>query len=526
MAGLSLSSALSLSMSPRAGGGAPPVPIATPATFAAAGDVIPFTISRQAGGAIITDYSADAVRPTPTATYYVSTSGNINNNGTSEATPVNSISCAVMIAKAAGGTACIKIAAGKYKRGNGAFTRSGQPTANGTYRAPLNNLGILDQNIILEPLVPGTRWISMIEIQEGGITFAPTADPNIKVGTWSNAFPGVLWADWNNLDADGIPRLITPLLTTPANPAAPWPEINALWTAYSAVKDKPADASSYGMGASWVDTVNLKVYVRTFDNRLPVMGTDVDILCNDATLRGAETAITASRTMWMRGGMLMGGKNGALHAYSSSTANVLTLYADDMVFWGGYGYGAVTTVKIDNSLTPYGGKFIMNNCKGYYSLSDGFNWHGSGTGTVNSPFVIEIGSKSKWCGWNATGTNNGTTSHETVRKICINGEYLNTQDRAIHDIQASMNWYLGCTASTRRIADASVTSRIVVAQNPAQVGTTTTWLDTFTPVNGAFGAPQAQYDAYSSGVILFATNMTVPGYSPAGGGSAFAAYTP
>jgi hypothetical protein len=328
---------------------------------------------------------------------------------------------------------------------------------------------------------------------------------------------------------DGGGRLLAPLIAAPASAAAPWPEINALWTLYSGIKDKPTDAGTYSMGASWLDTTNKKIYVRTFDNRHPTgLNSDIDNLSNLSTLRGAETALTANHTIWMRGGCFMGGFNGAMVAASTNTSR-LTYYADDMVFYGGYGFGAFTTIIAGASATAGGTKSVLNNCKAYYALLDGFNYHGNGTvATATSPFGIEIGCKSKWCGWTTGLANNGTTCHEACRLLCINSEYLNAQDRTINDIQSAMRWMLGCAGSTRRTADASVQSRIVCAQLSGNPGTCTIWLDTFTPLDGAFGPPQAQYEANTVttaiGVVNFATNMSLPS-APSGGGT-FAAYTP
>jgi hypothetical protein len=502
-------------------------PISAPATFAAAGDTIPFTISRSSGGAISTTYSADATRPTPTTTFYVNTTGAIDNDGLTPATAVPSIAAAVAMAQATGGTCAIKVVGGKYRRANGLFTRSASPGA-GTYRAGINNVTLLDSNLIIES-ADGQRWWSIIEDVYAAPSFAATADPNIWVATYTTEAPGILMLDWNNLDADGIPRMLTPLIAAPANAAAPWPEINALWTLYSGIKDKASDASTYTTGACWLNTTNKKIYVRTFDNRHPTgLNSDIDNLANQSGLRGAETALTANRTMWMRGGAFMGGFNGAFVATSTNTSR-LTYYADDMVFYGGYGFGAFTTIISGAGAATGGTKSVLNNCKAYYALLDGFNYHGNVTvATATSPFGIEIGCKSRWCGWTTGLANNGTTCHEACRVISINSEYLNAQDRTINDIQSAMRWMLGCAGSTRRTADASAQSRIVCAQLSGNPGTCTIWLDTFTPLDGAFGAPQAQYDANTVttaiGVVNFATNMSLPG-GPIGGGT-FAAYTP
>jgi hypothetical protein len=501
------------------------VPISAPATFAAAGDTIPFTISRT-GSAISTNYSADATRPTPATTFYVSTTGAINNDGLTPGA-VRSIAAAVAMAQATGGVCAIKIAGGKYRRANGTFVRTASPGA-ATYRANLNNATLLNSDIILESS-DGQRWFSTVEDVYASPSFAATADPNIWVATYTTEAPGILTLDWNNLDADGIPRMLAPLIAAPASAAAPWPEINALWTLYSGIKDKPTDAGTYSMGASWLDTTNKKIYVRTFDNRHPTgLNSDIDNLSNLSTLRGAETALTANHTIWMRGGCFMGGFNGAMVAASTNTSR-LTYYADDMVFYGGYGFGAFTTIIAGASATAGGTKSVLNNCKAYYALLDGFNYHGNGTvATATSPFGIEIGCKSKWCGWTTGLANNGTTCHEACRLLCINSEYLNAQDRTINDIQSAMRWMLGCAGSTRRTADASVQSRIVCAQLSGNPGTCTIWLDTFTPLDGAFGPPQAQYEANTVttaiGVVNFATNMSLPS-APSGGGT-FAAYTP
>jgi hypothetical protein len=511
------------------GGGTPtPTPVSAPAGFTA---TVPYTIARTGTGdasTFATNYSYEAQKPAPALTIYVDSAGTPNGVGTSLGTAVNSLAIAAGIAKAAAVATRVIVTTGFVAKRNvagGALTRSGQTYGNGSYRPPLTNA--LDANVSFEPSTVGGRYWSIAE--EVLPAFVATADANIWVSTYTTEAAGNLVCDFDNMDVDGMPRIITPLLTTPASAAAPWPEINALWTLYSAVKDKPTDSGTYAMGASWLDTTNKKLYVRRFNNTQPVQNaglTGINVLGLNSGLINCETISppTANRTYLFQGLTTLGGYNGA--RVTASQTYRPTVYTDNCRYGFSYGLGGF-------AWTAGGGTCIHNNSVFSYNIADGDNPHGTPVGTssaqIDSPNMHELGCKSKWNGWNASGTNNGTTAHEYAPMVRVNGEHLNSQDRSVHDIQAVKSWNLGCTASTRRTADATVFSTGYCASvDPgSQSGLSTTiWLDACKVVAGTFGTAQRSFDAYAGGTVNFANMTAAPAPGAAPNGGTFASYTP
>ena len=92
-----------------------------------------------------------------------------------------------------------------------------------------------------------------------------------------------------------------------------------------------------------------------------------------------------------------------------------------------------------------GGTVINWNCEAHDSLLDGFNYHASpdSSGRIS---VFEYGCKAHFNGRTTSGTNNGSTVHEHVRIIRVNGDYSNNQNRNIHDINGSKSLNIACTA--------------------------------------------------------------------------------
>ena len=103
-----------------------------------------------------------------------------------------------------------------------------------------------------------------------------------------------------------------------------------------------------------------------------------------------------------------------------------------------------------NGLTIIGGNNVVsNNCTAAYNGLDGFNYHISSAGV--KPFVIEIDCKAFMNGTDK-GTagfksNNGSTIHDGLKCIRVNGIYARNDGGNIADVgEGTETWNLGCSA--------------------------------------------------------------------------------
>lgn len=84
-----------------------------------------------------------------------------------------------------------------------------------------------------------------------------------------------------------------------------------------------------------------------------------------------------------------------------------------------------------------------------YNTEDGFSYHYY-SAPLGVPYGIEVDCTARSNGWNATGTNNGSTTHDGGQMIRVNCTYSDNQHRQIHDVNGSVTWMVGCTVTAPR----------------------------------------------------------------------------
>lgn len=103
-----------------------------------------------------------------------------------------------------------------------------------------------------------------------------------------------------------------------------------------------------------------------------------------------------------------------------------------------------------NGLAIIGGKnIVLNNCTANNNSLDGFNYHIGSDGS--KPFIIEIGcvglNNGSEKGTSGVKSNNGTTIHDGLKGIRVNGLYGRNDGGNVADVnEGTETWNLGCTA--------------------------------------------------------------------------------
>jgi len=409
-------------------GGSTPTAIAVPPTYPV---TPPMTVYRTGSGTastFTTNYDHAAKKPAYVATIYVDVAtGSNSNNGLSSGAKLRSLELAAFLAtqiSAANGNGPVRIlaTAGDYLASNTqAGTAGGQVTSIAWKDAWIARSPNCD--LVLEVNGAGTVN-SIANVLVALPAFVATSDPNIYVSTYTTSAPSRNLWDRSRIDASGAPTGLAQVRTV-ANLADPSSEINAAW--------------ALGIGAMFLDTTNKKMYVRCSDNRVP----DSSIQVGSGSVgAGYSSAVTANRTVWVEGWNFWGG-NKPFSATATSAFSI-NLYAKNCQFLFAQGSNGVT-------FTGGPGLAIYQNCVFSYNDQDGQNPHGAtaSPSLATSPQVVEIGCTGNWNGWDATGTNNGSTAHEYIPIIRVNGTYLNNADRSVNDINNVVSWNLGCIASSR-----------------------------------------------------------------------------
>jgi hypothetical protein len=98
-------------------------------------------------------------------------------------------------------------------------------------------------------------------------------------------------------------------------------------------------------------------------------------------------------------------------------------------------------------------EMYLEDCLAAWSVTDGFNYHHADVDANDKGGKIyENRCVGKYNGFNSdytgfpSGSNNGSTTHEKIIGIRLNGLYFDTGGRPLHDIENSKTWLVNCTA--------------------------------------------------------------------------------
>lgn len=136
---------------------------------------------------------------------------------------------------------------------------------------------------------------------------------------------------------------------------------------------------------------------------------------------------------------------------------------------------------------------IMHNCTAAYNSYDGFGYRGAHK-------AIEIDCKGVYNGF--VGTNdadNGSTAHENVTTLRINGIYRYNGDRNVHDVNNTYNWLIGCKAGNAQngSADHYMSGNFLAGIQGTSSDDPHTWLEACESLGGS----AADIGAYGGAII-------------------------
>lgn len=453
----------------------------------------PYTISRIGAGSastFTTNYDYEATKDAVNGTIYVdSLLGSNANPGTSQGSPVRSLSQAITNANALA-VAVVRI----LVRTDGGRRYHSINSAGTTLNDHLNDV-VQTCNLIIDPDTtyadtpiyslngpPGNRYT--------WTQFGATGCYNPS--SFLSARPFI---DLGYLDATGRPTGLFRVASV-ASLVDPTPELLAA-------------ASAYGRGACFFDATNSVTWVRMPDGRAP----DADLIPCSATTAHWQVSAAASRKLWMRRLYIIGGTRTLAIVGSGSTVNH-TVHAQDCAFLGAHSDpGGIAHKSGGASL------LVFQRCAASYNGLDGFNYHGAATSAATCPTALEIDCVAIGNGDAGGGANNGSTAHEFSRAICVGGTYGGARDRVIHDINSAQRWMMGSTINAP--IDTSSASGLLRSGNGAAEATKH-WLDAVR--FGAVSGSQFHIDALAAAQVKYA-NMDPAGWVLPGAGS-IATYTP
>lgn len=435
-----------------------------------------FTVTRVGPTSFTHTFNIDAAKPAYTNTIYCGPGGTDTNSGLTYALRVRSLKQAITKANALADT-IVRIYADPVKYYYSDVVSSIQ--------ASFADFGTINtgKTIVIEPNYVDSGFSSgnIVSIADQAMpAFVATADPNIYVSTYTTQTPASVAIDLANT-YDGSPMALRKVNVTPANTAAPWPEINGKW-------------QSGICGALWLDSTNKKLYVRLPDNRAPDSNLKVMTSTGSGNFRWTLAA-SATGTVWAQNVDFWG--QNPIRVISTTTSNPVLYFKNCS---SAYGNGNGTSFA-SGATTVY---FV--NHYSHDNLQDGFNYNGVAGAQSTCALFHEFACVAKRNGFGSDGdsSSNGSSCHANCRGFRVGGTYQST-NRVIHDIQDAQTWNLGITSGPSLITstgEAAANFASGLQGTPGTAAGAKVWLDSCTSAAGS----NYDYEAYAGGT-LFTSNM-------------------
>lgn len=197
------------------------------------------------------------------------------------------------------------------------------------------------------------------------------------------------------------------------------------------------------------------VYIHLHDGRVP--DSSVKVLLNQNNGRVVDNSIVYLENLEFG------------YSYRGFHGEVVTAGAiNGRVFAKDCTFGMSLT---ENSFNSYGMSGLLQNCIAEYGNKDGFNVHSDRTGGIDIiPWFIEIECEGRYCGYDGNEFNNGSTYHDGVLGLRLNGNYHHTHGRTVNDVsEGTVSINIGCYSGDNTW---SATSRSCWESGQASTGTT------------------------------------------------------
>lgn len=428
-------------------------------------------IYRSPDGAYSTDFDFVGHRPVTAATYWIDpVSGSDSNDGLSQGAPKLSLSAALTAANTINLATTFKVKPGVVR---------------GTLGP--NGVAVSLPAIVVEP------WATDPSDPANRVIF-------IRKST-TTAFTWV--AD------SGVYRRST---TTGADPT---------WVFDLLIRDTGSAVTSYPKATSladcqatagtwWRDSGTGNTYVHAADGRNLVGDPYIEF---NATGTNMNLIPTQSMTVWMQNIEFGCGDNPFVCNFTTNTNLTMDVY---LIRCGMFGGLTGNSAAYDADLSGCTIRLFQDRCWTGYSFLDGFNYHSQGSAL--GMFAFENQCYSAPTGKGTGLANNATTQHENCRTISLNGLYMGSQDRVMHDVTATKRWVVKSDIRASQ-GGTPATAMTVVSGHPDGSSNCVIWLDSCTIQNSA----TAGLYAYGAADRIYYANMSIAGLVTGGAGQ-IAAY--
>ena len=382
----------------------------------------PFNIYRTTNG-YTTDLDIHDYEPETDVTFYLSPDGNDSNDGLSEENPKQSIRVLISDLNSSGTYNSVT-----FILSDGKWDQSNTWTTDSA-------------NVEFNLVIKCENGRALLTIEH------PTVIPWLKTSGQDNVWEfdigsgSPLYFAYDHQNNDEFDRPIRPIRV-------------------SSISECDSTPSSYFVSGT-------VVYVHTFDSREP--DTDVRMQRNSpsGSLSGAQ---------FNSGGIL---------------------FCENIDFWGGVKplraeSSAKTEIFLKNCTLGYGHQsnnqefnlthpesiVIIENSESFYGYLDGFS--------VRNADYIEVDCFSHNNGYSGGGGDNASTTHSGTKSIRINGVYIDSEDRNVHDVgNGTESWLLNCISGTvRNIGDATESFNFGFGST-GQDNNTKAWLEDCESLGGA-----------------------------------------
>jgi len=204
-------------------------------------------------------------------------------------------------------------------------------------------------------------------------------------------------------------------------------------------------------------TDGVTCYVHAFGNKVPD-NENTAITLQVQTIFYSQSNLS-NHNLYLEGLVTIGGMKGSVTVENTVAYPTPSLFIKDCDFR--YGFNLTSDPTYANGINVLGCEFVFSqNVKCLNARKDGFNYHMK-NGTI--PKFIEINCDGSGCGENVVGTGwtdntyNGSTAHDGVKGIRINGHYAHNVGANVADVMTDTETLcLGCIAHNSASTDSTM----------------------------------------------------------------------
>lgn len=234
-------------------------------------------------------------------------------------------------------------------------------------------------------------------------------------------------------------------------------------------------------------------YLRMWDDSVPTVET-----MTVASVSFGSPSVYIQDVNFYASGLRMTGHGAAINWRSRTNSNAF-MAGKNLWMCGNKGTNDLYQYDIDTGFS------FLEDCRADWGVKDGFNYHQNID--PQEAFMVEINCTATRNG--IADNDNGSTTHEMMRSIRVNGFYAGNYSRNLHDVNYTQSVLINCKAGQSVLQDITDDAAFVIGQGGLTTSTGYMWLIDCTSLGGGPDVID-YYSAENSTMYLIGSTASNP----------------